>query len=74
MAFKQCNLISKTQKKPSVMWLSVQDKDVIITESCGRIIKIIPDDLAGDGEPLPLLARGDGDRLSFAAGLMEVSR
>lgn len=35
--------------------------------------KIIPDDLGGDAEPLPLLARGDGDRLSFPAGLMEVS-
>lgn len=31
------------------------------------------EDLAGDAEPLTLLARGDGDRLSFPAGLMEVS-
>lgn len=38
------------------------------------MIKIIPDDLVGDAEPLPLLARGDGDRLSFPAGLMEVSK
>lgn len=35
--------------------------------------KIIPDDLAGDTEPRVLLARGDTDRLSFLAGLMEVS-
>lgn len=38
-----------------------------------KIIKIIPDDLGGDGDPRPLLARGDIDRLSFPAGLMEVS-
>lgn len=44
-----------------------------IRQGTKRIIKIIPDDLVGDGEPLPLLARGDGDRLSFPAGLMEVS-
>ncbi len=44
----------------------------IIKES-SSIIKVIPDDLVGDAEPLPLLARGDGDRLSFPAGLMEVS-
>lgn len=32
------------------------------------------DDLGGEAEPRPLLALGDGDRLSFPAGLMEVSR
>lgn len=36
-------------------------------------LRFRPDDLGGDAEPLPLLARGDGDRLSFPAGLMEVS-
>lgn len=49
-------------------------RDVIILESSEKMIKIIPDDLVGDAEPLPLLARGDGDRLSFPAGLMEVSK
>lgn len=32
-----------------------------------------PDDLGGEGEPRPLLARGDGDRLFLPVGLMEVS-
>lgn len=32
-----------------------------------------PDDLDGDVEPRPFLVRGDGDRLSFPDGLMEVS-
>lgn len=30
-----------------------------------------PDDLGGEGEPRPLLARGDGERLSFPTGLTE---
>lgn len=47
--------------------------DGICVKSNKRNIKIIPDDLVGDAEPLPLLARGDGDRLSFPAGLMAVS-
>lgn len=55
------------------MCLSVRDKYVTIKNSV-RIIKIIPDDLGGEAEPRPLLALGDGDRLSFPAGLMEVSR
>lgn len=33
----------------------------------------IPNDLGGDAEPRPLLARGDGDRLSFPGGLTEDS-
>lgn len=38
-----------------------------------QIDLIIPDDLGGEAEPRPLLPRGDGERLSFPAGLMEVS-
>lgn len=30
-----------------------------------------PDDLGGEGEPRPLLARGDGERLSFPTGLTD---
>lgn len=33
----------------------------------------LPDDLGGEAEPRLLLARGDGDRLSLPAGLMEGS-
>lgn len=35
---------------------------------------ILPDDLLGDAEARPLRPRGDGERLSFPAGLVEVSR
>lgn len=35
---------------------------------------ILPDDLLGDAEARPLRPRGDGERLSFPAGLVEASR
>lgn len=58
----------------SIIWLPVWDKDtLIIMKSNEQMMKILPDDLAGDAEPLPRLARGDGDRLSFPAGLMALS-
>ena len=39
-----------------------------------RNMNILPDDLGGEAEPRPLLPLGDGERLSFPAGLMDVSR
>lgn len=33
---------------------------------------ILPDDLGGEADPLPLLIRGEGDRLSFPTGLKDV--
>lgn len=38
------------------------------------ITKSVPDDLGGEADPLPLLARGEGDRLSLPEGLIEASR
>ena len=56
------------------MVVSTRYYAVIILQRALKELNILPDDLFGDAEPLPLLARGDGDRLSFPAGLMEVSR
>lgn len=39
-----------------------------------KIIITLPDDLGGDAEARPLLARGEGDRLSLPEGLTEASR
>lgn len=39
--------------------------------SAEQEVKVLPDDLAGEAEPRPLLARGDGERLSFPTGLTE---
>lgn len=62
------DLIFKAEREPtSLEW----DKEVIIKAQWK--LRIVPDALAGDAEPLPLLARGDGDRLSFTAGLMGMS-
>lgn len=36
--------------------------------------KTLPDDLLGDADARPLRPRGDGERLSFPAGLVEASR
>lgn len=37
------------------------------------ITKTVPDDLGGVADPLPLLPRGEGDRLSLPEGLTEAS-
>lgn len=46
----------------------------VCQESIKKNLVILPDDLGGDAEARPLLARGEGDRLSLPEGLTEAAR